>query len=133
DMATREVIYKKYYHLGIAADTDRGLLVPVMRDVDKKSIVELSIELAELAGQARAGKLPMEKMQGASFTISNLGPMRTGFFTPVVNTPEVAILGVGRMDNEPVVMPNGSIEARRMLSLSLSFDHRLVDGADGAR
>lgn len=132
DMNSHEIVYKDYIHLGIAADTERGLLVPVIRDVDRKNIVELSTELADLAEKARSGKLPPDKMQGASFTISNLGPLRTGHFTPIINPPEVAILGVGRMEEEPVYV-NGNLEPRKMLALCLSFDHRLVDGADGAR
>ncbi len=132
DMSTQEIVYKKYYHVGVATDTERGLLVPVIRDVDQKSIVALSVELTQLAEQARSGKLPPDKMRGASFTVTNLGPLRTGLFTPIINPPEVGILGVGRMDEEPVYTENG-LEPRKMLSLGLSFDHRLVDGADGAR
>jgi pyruvate dehydrogenase E2 component (dihydrolipoamide acetyltransferase) len=132
DLDRREVVFKRYYHLGVATDTERGLLVPVIRDVDAKSITTIAVEMADLADRARTGKLRLEEMQGASFTLTNLGGMRTGFFTPIINPPEVAILGVGRASPEPVVV-DGRVEARTLLQLSLSFDHRLVDGADGAR
>ena len=132
DLAAREVHYKRYYHLGVAMDTERGLLVPVIRDVDQKSIIQIAAEVTQLAEKARTGKLSLAEMQGASFTISNLGGLGTGYFTPIINWPEVAILGVGRTETEPCYS-NGSVQPRRMLHLSLSFDHRLVDGADAAR
>ncbi|MGK2964124.1 MAG: 2-oxo acid dehydrogenase subunit E2 [Tepidiformaceae bacterium] len=132
DMANQEVILKKYYNIGVAADTPRGLLVPVLKNVDQKGIKQIAAELGELAEKARNGKLSPDEMQGSSFTVSNLGGMRTGFFTPVINPPDVAILGVGRMDTEPVYR-NGVLEPRLMMMLSLSYDHRLVDGADAAR
>jgi pyruvate dehydrogenase E2 component (dihydrolipoamide acetyltransferase) len=132
DMAKYEIVYKKYYHLGVAVDTDRGLLVPVIRDVDRKSILELAVELNQVAEKARNRKLSLEDMQGGTFTITNLGGIGGSYFTPIVNAPEVAILGVARGQMEPVYK-NGQFEPRLMLPLALSYDHRLVDGADGAR
>ncbi len=132
DMAKNEIIYKKYYHLGVAVDTDRGLLVPVIRDVDQKSILELAVELHQVAEKARNKKLTLEDMQGGTFTITNLGGIGGSYFTPLVNAPEVAILGVARGQMEPVYQ-NGQFEPRLMLPLALSYDHRLIDGADGAR
>lgn len=132
DMGRKEIIYKKYYHIGVAVDTDRGLLVPVIRDVDKKNIIELALELGEAAEKARNRKLALEDMQGGAFTITNLGGIGGTYFTPIVNAPEVAILGVARGRIEPVYR-NGQFEPRLMLPLALSYDHRLVDGADGIR
>jgi pyruvate dehydrogenase E2 component (dihydrolipoyllysine-residue acetyltransferase) len=132
DMSRGEIVYKKYYHLGVAADTDRGLVVPVIRDVDKKNVIQLSVELSQMSEKARRGKLSLEEMQGGTFTLTNLGGLGTGYFTPIVNYPEVAILGLGRTRLEPVLV-DGKFEPRLMLPLSLSFDHRLIDGADGAR
>ena len=126
------VVYKKYYHLGFAADTDQGLMVPVIRDADKKNIYELASELAELSSLARAGKLKTPQLQGASFTISSLGGIGGTAFTPIVNAPEVGILGVSRSAMQPVW--NGSEFAPRlMLPLALSYDHRVVDGAYAVR
>lgn len=132
DLANREIVYKRYFHLGVAVDTDRGLLVPVIRDVDQKNIIELAVELNEVSQKARDRKLTLEDMQGASFTISNLGGIGGAYFTPIVNPPEVAILGVSRGHIEPVYR-DGQFEPRLMLPLSLSYDHRLIDGADAAR
>ena len=132
DMAGGEIIYKKYYHIGIAVDTDRGLLVPVIRDVDKKNIIELSVELNEISEKARNKKLTIEEMRGGTFTISNLGGIGGTYFTPIINFPEVAILGVSRSSVEPVFI-DGQFEPRLMLPLSLSYDHRVIDGADAAR
>ncbi len=132
DMARREIIYKKYYHIGVAVDTDRGLLVPVIRDVDRKNIMELAVELGQVAEKARNRKLTLEEMQGGTFTITNLGGIGGTYFTPIVNAPEVAILGVSRGKTEPV-FKNGQFEPRLVLPLSLSYDHRLIDGADGIR
>ena len=132
DFTTNEMVLKEYCHLGVAADTDRGLLVPVIRDVDKKSITELAIEVTGVAAQVREGQLPPERLEGASFTISNLGGLGTGHFTPIINPPEVGILGVGRAVERPVYV-EGLLRPRLMLPLALSFDHRAVDGADGAR
>jgi pyruvate dehydrogenase E2 component (dihydrolipoamide acetyltransferase) len=132
DMAKEEVIYKQYTNIGVAVDTDRGLLVPVIRDVDSKNIIELAAELAQLSKKAREKKLTQEEMEGGSFTITNLGGIGGTSFTPIVNHPEVAILGMSRSRTEPVWM-NGKFEPRLMLPLSLSYDHRLIDGADAAR
>lgn len=132
DLASEEVIYKSYVNVGIAVDTDRGLLVPVLRDVDTKSITQIAGEIAQLADKARAGKLSMDEMSGGCFTITNLGGIGGTYFTPIVNHPEVAIMGMSRSAMEPVW--NGeSFEPRLMLPLSLSYDHRLIDGADAMR
>ena len=132
DFTSNEMVLKDYCHLGVAADTDRGLLVPVIRDVNEKSITELAVEVTEVAAQVREGQLPAERLEGASFTISNLGGLGTGHFTPIINPPEVGILGVGRAVEKPVYV-EGLLRPRLMLPLALSFDHRAVDGADGAR
>ena len=132
DMAREEIIYKKYYHIGVAVDTDRGLLVPVIRDADHKNILEISIEMGKIAEKARAGKLTLEEMQGGVFTITNLGGIGGTHFSPIVNAPEVAILGISRARIEPVYV-EGRFEPRTMLPLSLSYDHRIIDGADAAR
>jgi pyruvate dehydrogenase E2 component (dihydrolipoamide acetyltransferase) len=132
DLKGGQLIYKKYVNMGVAVDTDRGLLVPVIRDVDKKGIVELSAELAKLSEKARAGKLSLDEMSGGVMTITNLGGIGGVGFTPIVNWPEVAILGISRGSMEPVW--NGQeFQPRLMLPLSLSYDHRVIDGADAAR
>jgi pyruvate dehydrogenase E2 component (dihydrolipoyllysine-residue acetyltransferase) len=132
DMAKEEIIYKQYINIGVAVDTDRGLLVPVIRDVDKKNIVELAVELTQLSKKARDKKLSPAEMEGGTFTITNLGGIGGTGFSPIVNYPEVAILGLSRSSTEPVWM-NGKFEPRLVLPLSLSYDHRLIDGADAAR
>ena len=132
DVASGEIILKKSVHVGVAVDTERGLLVPVIRDVDQKGIVQLSAELAKASEKARAGKLSLDDMQGGGFTITNLGGIGGTSFTPIVNWPEVAILGMSRGAQEPVFNGQG-FEPRLMLPLSLSYDHRVIDGADGAR
>jgi pyruvate dehydrogenase E2 component (dihydrolipoamide acetyltransferase) len=132
DLATDEIIYKQYVHIGVAVDTDRGLLVPVIRDVDRKDILQLADELGQAAEKARTRKLSLDDMQGASMTISNLGSLGGGAFTPIVNWPEVAILGVARARMEPVYT-EGEFVARFLMPLTLSYDHRVVDGADGVR
>ncbi len=132
DMEKSEVIYKKYVNIGVAVDTEKGLLVPVIRDVDKKNITQISIDLAEVSKKARDKKLSIEDMQGGCFTISNLGGIGGTYFTPIVNTPEVAILGVSRSSFEPVYR-NGEFQPRLMMPLSLSYDHRIIDGADAIR
>jgi pyruvate dehydrogenase E2 component (dihydrolipoamide acetyltransferase) len=128
DDATSEIIHKHYYNIGIAADTEKGLLVPVVKDADRKSVFTISNEINELAGKARDGKLAPNEMKGASCTISNIGSAGGQWFTPVINHPEVAILGVGRIAEKPIVR-NGEIVAAPVLALSLSFDHRMIDGA----
>jgi len=132
DPAKNETILKKYYNIGIAVDTDRGLVVPVIRDVDKKSLVELSIELTQIAERARNKKTTLEEMQGGTFTITNLGGIGGTAFTPIVNFPEVAILGIARASMEQTYIDSHFVP-RLMLPLCLSYDHRVVDGADGAR
>ncbi len=134
DVERREIIRKDYIHIGVAADTARGLVVPVLRDVDTKSIVDIAVELGEMADKAREGKLSLGDMAGGTFTVTNLGGIGIGHFTPIINHPEVAILGVGRANRQPVWSDeSGDFEPRLMMPLSLSFDHRVVDGADGAR
>jgi len=127
-----ELIIKKYYHIGIAVDTERGLVVPVIRNADQKSIGELAKEVAQLAEKARAGKLLPDEMRGGTFTITNLGGIGGTAFSPIINYPEVAILGLSRSSWQPVVR-EGRVEPRLMLPLSLTYDHRVIDGADGAR
>ncbi len=128
DDATDEVVQKHYYNIGIAADTERGLLVPVVKNADRKSIFAISDEINQLAGKARDGKLQASEMKGASCTISNIGSAGGQWFTPVINHPEVAILGIGRIAQKPIVK-DGEIIAAPVLALSLSFDHRQIDGA----
>ncbi|MUV36273.1 Dihydrolipoyllysine-residue acetyltransferase [Lentibacillus sp. JNUCC-1] len=128
DDETDEIIHKHYYNVGIAADTDKGLLVPVVKDADRKSIFEISKEIGELAVKARDGKLAPDEMKGASNTITNIGSAGGQWFTPVLNYPEAAILGIGRIAEKPIVR-DGEIVAAPVLALSLSFDHRIVDGA----
>ncbi len=132
DLAKEEIVYKSYSHIGVAVDTERGLLVPVIRDVDQKNIIEISVELQQVAAKARERKLKMDDMEGGVFTITNLGGIGGTSFTPIINAPEVAILGMMRSAYEPVYI-DGKFEPRLMLPLSLSYDHRLIDGADAAR
>ncbi|MCC6142195.1 MAG: 2-oxo acid dehydrogenase subunit E2 [Candidatus Hydrogenedentes bacterium] len=132
DMENETIVYKQYYHVGVAVDTPHGLLVPKIRDADRKSIKEICIEMPELAKKARDRKLSLEDMQGGTFTISNLGGLGGYSFTPIINAPEVAILGVSRSMVEPVYV-NGTLQPRTMVPLSLSYDHRIIDGADAAR
>ncbi|NBC83003.1 MAG: branched-chain alpha-keto acid dehydrogenase subunit E2 [Bacteroidetes bacterium] len=132
DLAAKEIVYKKYVHVGIAVDTPQGLLVPVIRDVDKKSLTDLSLELSDIAKKTRDRKISPDALQGGNFTISNLGGIGGTGFTPVVLPPQVAILGVSRTQTKPVW--NGhEFEPASVLPLSLSYDHRIIDGADGAR
>ena len=132
DMERAEIIYKRYYHIGVAVDTPQGLLVPVIRDVDQKNIIELAVELSQAGEKARNRKLSLEEMQGGTFTISNLGGIGGTNFAPIINSPEVAILGVSRSRIEPVFIDD-QFQPRLMLPLALSYDHRLIDGADAAR
>ncbi|MFZ9793929.1 MAG: 2-oxo acid dehydrogenase subunit E2, partial [Gemmataceae bacterium] len=132
DMQNNSIIYKKYYNIGVAVDTENGLLVPVIRDVDKKSIAELAVELTSIAERARQRKLDSKDLSGGTFTITNLGGIGGTGFTPIVNYPEVAILGISRGRLEPVVY-KGEITPRLMMPLSLSYDHRVIDGAAAAR
>ena len=132
DLASEEIVYKKYVNIGVAVDTDHGLLVPVIRDADTKNVTQISVELVQLSEKARARKLTLEEMQGGCFSLSNLGGIGGTAFTPIVNAPEVAILGVSRARLEPVYR-EGALVPRLMLPLSLSYDHRVVDGAEGIR
>jgi len=132
DEAAGELVWKEYFHIGLAVDTEQGLIVPVLRDVDKKSILSLSKELSELAAKTRDRKVSLEELQGGCFTISNQGGIGGGHFTPIVNRPEVAILGMGRGALKPVVR-EGRIEPRLMLPLALAYDHRVIDGGAAVR
>jgi len=126
------LVYKQYYHIGFAADTPNGLVVPVIKDADKKGVLQISQEMGELAKKAREGKIAPADMQGASFTISSLGGIGGRYFTPIINAPEVAILGVCKSQMEPV-WDGKAFQPRLMLPLSLSWDHRVIDGAAAAR
>ena len=132
DEAANEIVLKEYYHIGIAVDTEQGLIVPVLRDVDKKSILELAKELEKLAAKARDRKISAEELKGGTFTISNQGAIGGAHFTPIVNTPEVAILGLGRGAMKPVAR-DGKVVIRMMTPLGLSYDHRVIDGGEAAR
>jgi pyruvate dehydrogenase E2 component (dihydrolipoamide acetyltransferase) len=132
DASGQNLVFKKYLHLGFAADTPNGLVVPVIRDAGRKDVYELARDLAELAAKARAGKLSAVEMQGGCFTISSLGGIGGTAFTPIINAPEVAILGVSKAQQRPV-WKDGKFEPRLMLPLSLSYDHRVIDGAEAVR
>ena len=132
DEATSEIVLKGYFHVGIAVDTEHGLLVPVIRDADQKTMLQLAKELEDLAGKTRDRKLTSDQMQGGSFTISNQGGIGSGAFTPIVNVPEVAILGLGRGALKPAVV-SGKIEPRLLLPVAVSYDHRVIDGGNAAR
>ena len=123
-----EIVYKYYYNIGIATDTENGLIVPVVEDADQKTIWQIAAEINDLASRGREGKLNREEMTGSTFSITNIGSAGGMFFTPVINYPEVAILGTGRITEKPVVI-DGNVTAAPLLALSLSFDHRLIDGA----
>ena len=131
-MGSSTIVYKKYINIGIAVDTERGLLVPVIRDADKKDITEISVELTDISSAAREKKLSADRLRGGTFTITNLGGIGGVFFTPILNPPEVAILGVSRSSVEPAYV-EGELVGKLMLPLSLSYDHRLIDGAEAAR
>jgi len=132
DVNKKEIIFKKYINVGIAVDTDRGLLVPVIRNTDKKNITQISAEMNNLAEKARTKKITPDEMEGGSFTISNLGGIGGTAFTPIVYSPQVAILGVSRAEMEAVYI-NGNFEPKMMMPLMLTYDHRIIDGADAAR
>ena len=132
DPFREEIVYKKFYNIGIAADTGRGLVVPVVRDTDRKSIVQIASEIETLVGRARDGSIGAEELRGGTFTITNVGPLGGTALIPAINYPEVAILGMGRVQEKPVVR-EGQIVVRKMLPLTLAFDHRVTDGADAAR
>jgi pyruvate dehydrogenase E2 component (dihydrolipoamide acetyltransferase) len=132
DLANSEVVYKQFFHIGIAVDTERGLVVPVIRDADKKCIRDLAAEVASLAEKARTGKLTIDEMRGGTFTITNLGGIGGTAFSPIINYPEVAILGLSRSSIQPL-FKDGQFVPRLMMPLCLTYDHRIIDGADGAR
>ena len=132
DEVANEIVFKEYFHLGLAVDTEAGLLVPVIRDVDKKDLVQLSKDIADVAAKARDRKLGMEEMRGGTFTISNQGGIGGGHFTPIINRPEVAILGLGRSTMKPVVRDD-KIEPRLMMPIAVAYDHRVIDGGAAAR
>lgn len=132
DPENDEIIFKNYYHIGVAVDTERGLLVPVIKDVDKKSIVSLAKELGEISDKTRNKKIKPDELQGGNIAISNLGGIGGTNFTPIIYRPNVAVLGVSQTNTEPLYI-DGEFKPRQMLPLSLSYDHRVIDGADGAR
>jgi pyruvate dehydrogenase E2 component (dihydrolipoamide acetyltransferase) len=132
DEAAGDVIYKEYFHISLAVDTPQGLVAPVLRDVDKKDILALSREMNDLATRTRDRKISLDEMQGGSFTISNQGGIGGGHFTPIINRPETAILGMGRGALKPVVR-EGTVQPRLLLPLALSYDHRVIDGAAAVR
>ena len=132
DEAAQSVVFKDYFHIGIAVDTEQGLIVPVIRDADKKSVLELAKELEQLAQKARDRKVTAEEMKGGTFTVTNQGAIGSAHFTPIINKPEVAILGLGRGALKPVVR-DGKVEVRMLTPLGLSYDHRVIDGGAAAR
>ena len=132
DEAANEVVFKEYFHLGIAVDTEQGLIVPVLRDVDKKSVLDIARELEQLAAKARDRKVTAEELKGGTFTISNQGAIGGAHFTPIINKPEVAILGLGRGALQPVVR-EGKVDIRLLTPMGLSYDHRVIDGGTAAR
>jgi len=136
DLEAEELVLKRYVHLGVALDSERGLLVPTIRDVDRKSLAELAVELRDLAERVRAGEVTPRDMAGGTFTVSNVGPLGGTHFTPIINHPQVSILGLGRARLQPVVrgtLDDYEVVPRLLLPLSLGFDHRVIDGADAAR
>lgn len=134
DAANNELILKRYVHLGVAVDTPRGLVVPVIRDVDRKNIIQIAVELTDVSARARSGDLGLEDFRGSSFTVTNLGGIGTGHFTPIIHHPNAAILGIGRSERRPVWDEEQELwVSRSIMPLSFAFDHRVMDGADGAR
>jgi pyruvate dehydrogenase E2 component (dihydrolipoamide acetyltransferase) len=132
DAATDELIFKDYFHIGVAVDTEAGLIVPVIRDADKKSLLEIARDVAALSEKSRQRKISLEELQGGTFTISNQGSVGGSHFTPIIYAPQVAILGVGQSAAKPVVI-DAKIAIRSILPLCLSYDHRVLDGADAVR
>ena len=132
DPFNEQIIYKKYYNIGVAVDSGQGLIVPVIKDTDRKSILQISKDIEEMAGRAREGKISVPELRGGTFTITNVGPVGGTALIPTINYPEVAILGMGRVQEKPVVR-DGEIVIRKILPLTLAFDHRIADGADAAR
>jgi pyruvate dehydrogenase E2 component (dihydrolipoamide acetyltransferase) len=132
DARSGELVYKQYYHVGVAVDTPVGLMVPVIRDVDKKRVLDMAAEMAEVAERTRQRKVSRDEMRGGTFTVTNLGGIGGTAFTPIVNYPELAILGLARNREQPVIR-DGQLATRMILPLCLSYDHRIINGADGAR
>jgi pyruvate dehydrogenase E2 component (dihydrolipoamide acetyltransferase) len=132
DATGRTLVRKKYFHIGIAVDTPGGLLVPVIRDADRKTLAEIASEISEVSTLARTKGLPLDRMSGGCFTLSSLGSIGGTGFTPIINAPELAIMGITRAFQKPVNV-DGALEWRTMLPLSLSYDHRVINGADAAR
>jgi len=132
DMRRQQILLKQYIHVGIAVDTERGLLVPVIHDIDRKSITEISLEIVDLADRARRKRLQPDEMEGGTFTLSNQGGIGGTYFTPIVYWPQAAILGVGRAATEALYVDEKWVPGK-MLPLALSYDHRIIDGADAAR
>ncbi|MCB0349051.1 MAG: 2-oxo acid dehydrogenase subunit E2, partial [Bdellovibrionales bacterium] len=132
DDEKQEIVYKNYFNMGFAADTPNGLVVPVIKDADQKSILEISQEIIELAKKARDGKLSLDEMRGASVTITNIGSIGGNYATPIINHPEVAIFGMYKIYDKPVLMA-GKWKARKVMNVSVTADHRLIDGAVAAR
>ncbi len=132
DAEAEEIVDKGWYHVGIATDTDEGLMVPVVRDADRKGILSISREIADLVAAAREGRATPEQLTGSTITVTNVGTFGSEFGTPIINVPEVAILALGVVEERPLVV-DGEIEARPAVTLSLSFDHRIIDGAEAGR
>ncbi|MCM8749377.1 2-oxo acid dehydrogenase subunit E2 [Thermomicrobiaceae bacterium CFH 74404] len=133
DESRGEIVRKRYYNMGMAVATEHGLMVPVVKDVDRKSVLELAAEIEDLAERARSGKLKLEEVTGSTFSVTNIGPIGSLFSFPIINVPDAAILGVHSIKKRPVAMPDDTIALRQMMYLSLSFDHRLVDGAEAVQ
>jgi pyruvate dehydrogenase E2 component (dihydrolipoamide acetyltransferase) len=133
DEAANEIVLKEYVHIGLAVDTEQGLLVPVIRAVDKKNLFQLSKDVQELADKARQRKVSVEEMKGGTFTISKQGGIGGAHFTPIINKPEVAILGLGRGASKAVVTKENKIEPRLLIPIAISYDHRVIDGGEAAR
>jgi len=132
DPFKQEIIFKNYYNIGIAVDTGKGLMVPVIMNTDRKSTITIAKDIEEAAEKARTGKIAVEELQGGTFTITNVGPLGGTALIPTINYPEVAILGMGKVQDKPVVR-DGQIVIRKILPLTLALDHRIADGADAAR
>ena len=132
DDAAQEIVYKNYFNIGFAADTPQGLMVPVIKDADRKSILEISKEIIDLSTRAREGKLKLDEMKGATITITNIGSVAGLYATPIINHPEVAILGMYKIQDKPVIK-NGQLEAIKVMNFTITCDHRLIDGAVAAR
>src|SRR5699024_7142587 len=133
DETTNELVYKHYYNIGIAVDTENGLYLPVVKNADRKSVFQVAGEIAELAAKAHESKLNSDQMENGTFSVSNIGSVGGAWFTPIINHPEAAILGVGRISQKAIVNEDGQVEVAPMMELSLVFDHRIIDGATGQK